>query len=692
MKNETPKTNPAAKMVYIYVCKRFKLTMEMVSGKDGDWVNNLLQYYCKHARINAKLERAEINPKKRTNLASYDSSTDVFKINLVYKDAHGVEHELKWVIKVTRTDVNETADLLLRHEKLVYSRLMGDLMNTVKQRSAGRLEGSRISFGDLLQAPEFIFEETAHQADQMRNVLVLENLEEKDFFALQDGPMNLCHMRSVVKTIAKFHAVSLTYKATLFAAFKTQQQQVKAARKMDEVVMESENRVLTGREGLFSRFPFLGAKDTNMSHLIKNRHKLLDMFEAFLENYSEEPHLLDIFEYIRISADDILGLSNSGVYAYTPTPRGRGSRRTSENKATASSLPHSCPLDDEDPNQVPDCPLDSIALGILEARSFLFRYEEDENKENEKRKKNSKLQRSQSERIKDRSRSSDSLRLKAAQTAHAQAHPHGAAHANGHKKPKSPTSPASAKCPKLERGSSGTTKQHAAVTARNNVRNKFLQNVIGRAKDDVKVPLTGRKTSRVPKNLDPNTPPKRVALVNTKYVTYDRITKDLAVIFWTSGASLVRRFYLIKMVEVYVETLGITLGQLGIDTDSYGLKYQDVLLDFQQLMLYGFLVSVLIAMATTSPAELESGGDSSSESQSQQESDSKYFPLTPERIKFMLDLIRDIGSYVESKDFELGLPITNFARYHELWSMEEDAEDEVEGSDEFDDDEFEDAM
>ena len=41
----------------------------------------------------------------------------MFKINLVYKDAKGQEHELKWLIKVTRSDVNEVAEALLRHEK-----------------------------------------------------------------------------------------------------------------------------------------------------------------------------------------------------------------------------------------------------------------------------------------------------------------------------------------------------------------------------------------------------------------------------------------------------------------------------------------------------------------------------------------------------------------------------------------------
>jgi len=38
--------------------------------------------------------------------------------------------------------------------------------------------------------------------------------------------------------------------------------------------------------------------------------------------------------------------------------------------------------------------------------------------------------------------------------------------------------------------------------------------------------------------------------------------------------------------------------------------------------------------------------------------------------------MRDINTYVESKDFELGLPITNFARYHELSSMQFSGEDE----------------
>ena len=41
-------------MVYIYVCKRFKNTMEMVAGKDGKWVDDVLQFYCKHGKLTAK--------------------------------------------------------------------------------------------------------------------------------------------------------------------------------------------------------------------------------------------------------------------------------------------------------------------------------------------------------------------------------------------------------------------------------------------------------------------------------------------------------------------------------------------------------------------------------------------------------------------------------------------------------------
>ena len=100
-----------------------------------------------------------------------------------------------------------------------------------------------------------------------------------------------------------------------------------------------------------------------MGHLVKNRNRFLDMYQKLLEisvgNSATEACLIDTFEYIRMSTDDILRLDEHV----------------------------------EDPEYV-DHPLDTIALGILEARSFLFNYE----KPCDKSKDGSKLQRSQSER------------------------------------------------------------------------------------------------------------------------------------------------------------------------------------------------------------------------------------------------------------------------------------------------------
>lgn len=102
-----------------------------------------------------------------------------------------------------------------------------------------------------------------------------------------------------------------------------------------------------------------------MNHLVKNRQKFLDMYQKLLEatigESSSEACLIDTFEYIRMSTDDIL--------------------RLDEHVENADFVDH---------------PLDSIALGVLEARSFLFNYEKtppDKDKDP-----GTKLQRSQSER------------------------------------------------------------------------------------------------------------------------------------------------------------------------------------------------------------------------------------------------------------------------------------------------------
>lgn len=649
-------------MVYIYVCKRFKVTMEMVSGRDGDWVNNLLQFYCKHTRLQAILERAEINPMKRMTTNCYDSSSDVFKINLVYKDTSGIEHELKWLIKVTRSDLNETADTLLRHEMQVFSGLMNDLINIVKQKAAGRLEGSRLTHTELINTPEFIFEETSHQADVLRNVLVLDNLEEKMFCPVaRGGPLNLSHMKVMVKAIAKFHAVTLTYKKAMFDSFVTHSAQVKAKKKMDDVEIEGENRVLTGRMGLFARFPFLTQRLKTMSHLVKNREKFLDMYQMLLKCVvPEESHLVDTFEYIRLSTDDILRMDEHVEHA------------------------------DYEDNQ-----LDSIALGVLEARSFLFQYVEDENNKENNAKKGNKVQRSQSARHTNRASFQHHNKSPVEKPKVDHHHHQDKPHSKVAKAAKSDI-PAQPKCPKMEKqmslpGGGGVASKF---------QNKFLQNVKGKSKDDEKVPLTNlKKTSKASQERDPNEPPITAALVNGKYVTYTRVTRDLAVLLFTTADSLVRRFYFIKLIECYVETLGITLGQLGVDTDSFGMNYHSVIKDFQQHVLYGFLVSVLVAMANTSESELKKccaaenmdvdDDDDKETSTTDQEAATmgKFVPLTDERIEYLLDLMRDVASYVESKDFELGLPITNFGRYHELWSMNYGSDVSEYEDEEYDDDE-----
>jgi hypothetical protein len=117
--------------------------------------------------------------------------------------------------------------------------------------------------------------------------------------------------------------------------------------------------------GLFDRFPFLTQRLTTMNHLVTNRKSFLDMFAKLLETVAgaDEPHLIDTFEYIRMSTDDILRMEEHV----------------------------------EDPDYV-DHPLDSIALGVLEARSFLFNYEKKKSATTTSATGPSKLQRSQSER------------------------------------------------------------------------------------------------------------------------------------------------------------------------------------------------------------------------------------------------------------------------------------------------------
>ena len=130
----------------------------------------------------------------------------------------------------------------------------------------------------------------------------------------------------------------------------------------------------------------------------------------------------------------------------------------------------------------------------------------------------------------------------------------------------------------------------------------------------------------------------------------------------------------------------LTLQQLGINSDSLGINFQSVIYDFQQHILYGFIVGVLISMANTNPDDLENLCNNESANQNgekvDEEASKKFVALTPERVEFLVDLMRDVAYYVESKDFELGLPITNFHRYHELWMMKNESDDDQEEEEE----------
>ena len=114
--------------------------------------------------------------------------------------------------------------------------------------------------------------------------------------------------------------------------------------------------------------------------------------------------------------------------------------------------------------------------------------------------------------------------------------------------------------------------------------------------------------------------------------------------------------------------------------------------EFQSHLLYGFILGVLVAMANTDISELNEFIQSSQHPEKpvvegpkidigKGDIGNRSIKLGPERITFLLDMMKDIGAYVESKDFELGLTLTNFARYQELWSMSDVAESEGDNED-----------
>ena len=254
-----------------------------------------------------------------------------------------------------------------------------------------------------------------------------------------------------------------------------------------------------------------------------------------------------------------------------------------------------------------DHPLDSICLGVLDSRSFLYFYEEEDNKENIKSMpKGTKIQRSHSDRASSRKnvpvKKNDSLKSKGPQVN------------NGVKSGK--------------------------------LNNKLFQNV-KKSQDDAIVPPLKLEKKAGPAN--PLATPLKAAIVNAKYVTYNKVTSDLAVLFFTCGDTTIRRFYMIKMLTDFAETLGITLTSLGVDTDKFCLKWQTFIQEFQSHILYGFMVGVLVAMANTDVEELnafiknslhpeKTAVDGPKVTKGQGDIANRAVKLSPERINFLLDI------------------------------------------------------
>ena len=66
----------------------------------------------------------------------------------------------------------------------MFSMVFGDLINTVKQRAAGRTEEERKSHKELLDTPEFIFDETQHQAKNELRLMVCARASARTFHFL----------------------------------------------------------------------------------------------------------------------------------------------------------------------------------------------------------------------------------------------------------------------------------------------------------------------------------------------------------------------------------------------------------------------------------------------------------------------------------------------------------------------------
>ncbi len=181
--------------------------------------------------------------------------------------------------------------------------------------------------------------------------------------------------------------------------------------------------------------------------------------------------------------------------------------------------------------------------GILETRSFLFFYDEDDDKEN-KSAKSTKVQRSHSDRATTRK----------AYTSQKSVCKNESLKISEHNNKDVPARP---KCPKIDAQQHAVSDKNSGHTPNNSGGHHHhphgkvghcsqLQFPPKKAQDDAVVPPLQLKKKDGPRN--PHAKPLKAALVNAKYVIYGRITADLAVLLFTSADSLLRRFYLIKVI------------------------------------------------------------------------------------------------------------------------------------------------
>ena len=107
-------------------------------------------------------------------------------------------------------------------------------------------------------------------------MLVLDNLEERQFFGIPSGAtLNSSHFRIAVKCVAKLHAVGICHKMMLLHTFQ-QQEAAALSKKTCEDVEVDGNKVAELRDGQFvGEMSFLTEKSATATCVVKHPTKCL---------------------------------------------------------------------------------------------------------------------------------------------------------------------------------------------------------------------------------------------------------------------------------------------------------------------------------------------------------------------------------------------------------------------------------